>query len=76
VLGAPKTDRSVRDVDMVPTVPQVLESLRAARGSCFRGRKAAFSAATRCTMHSSERWKRRVFVGSGPTTYATRSLVF
>ena len=27
VLGAPKTDRSVRDVDMVPIVRQVLEAL-------------------------------------------------
>ena len=37
VLGAPKTDRSVRDVDMVPTVRQVLESLpsRASGGFVF-----------------------------------------
>jgi integrase len=27
VLGAPKTDRSVRDIDMVPTVRRVLETL-------------------------------------------------
>jgi len=27
VLGAPKTDRSVRDVDMVPTVRRILETL-------------------------------------------------
>jgi integrase len=27
VLGAPKTDRSIRDVDMVPTVRRVLEAL-------------------------------------------------
>jgi len=39
VLGAPKTDRSVRDVDMVPTVRQVLEALpsRAAGGLVFPG---------------------------------------
>ncbi|HYM91254.1 MAG TPA: site-specific integrase, partial [bacterium] len=39
VLGAPKTDRSVRDVDMVPTVRRVLEALasRAAGGLVFPG---------------------------------------
>jgi len=39
VLGAPKTDRSVRDVDMVPTVRRVLEALpgRAAGGFVFPG---------------------------------------
>src|SRR6202023_3201109 len=39
VLGAPKTDRSVRDVDMVPTVRQVLESLpgRGSAGLVFPG---------------------------------------
>ncbi|HEV2358841.1 MAG TPA: tyrosine-type recombinase/integrase, partial [bacterium] len=37
VLGAPKTDRSVRDVDMVPTVRRVLETLpsRIAGGLVF-----------------------------------------
>jgi integrase len=37
VLGAPKTDRSVRDVDMVPTVRTVLETLptRASGGWVF-----------------------------------------
>ncbi len=35
VLGAPKTDRSVRDVDMVPTVRQVLESLPCRKGLVF-----------------------------------------
>ena len=35
VLGAPKTDRSVRDVDMVPTVRQVLESLPGREGVVF-----------------------------------------
>jgi integrase len=35
VLGAPKTDRSVRDVDMGPTVRQVLESLRGREGLVF-----------------------------------------
>ncbi len=39
VLGAPKTDRSVRDVDMVPTVRRVLEVLpsRAAGSLVFPG---------------------------------------
>jgi integrase len=39
VLGAPKTDRSVRDVDMVPTVRHVLEALpgRGSSGLVFRG---------------------------------------
>jgi integrase len=39
VLGAPKTDRSVRDVDMVPTVRRVLEPLpsRADGGLVFPG---------------------------------------
>ncbi|HEV2282524.1 MAG TPA: tyrosine-type recombinase/integrase [bacterium] len=39
VLGAPKTDRSIRDVDMVPTVRRVLETLpsRAAGGLVFPG---------------------------------------
>ncbi len=35
VLGVPKTDRSVRDVDMVPTVRQVLESLPGREGLVF-----------------------------------------
>lgn len=37
VLGAPKTDRSVRDVDLVPTARQVLEALpsRATGGLVF-----------------------------------------
>ena len=37
VLGAPKTDRSVRDVDMVPTVRAILEALpsRASGGWVF-----------------------------------------
>jgi integrase len=35
VLGAPKTDRSVRDVDMVPTVRVVLESLPGREGVVF-----------------------------------------
>jgi hypothetical protein len=34
VLGAPKTDRAMRDVDMVPTVRQVLAALpSSAQGS-------------------------------------------
>jgi len=39
VLGAPKTDRSVRDVDMVPTVRRVLETLpgRGTVGLVFLG---------------------------------------
>ena len=39
VLGAPKTDRSVRDVDMVPTVRQVLRGLpgRPSGGLVFPG---------------------------------------
>ena len=39
VLGAPKTDRSVRDVDMVPTVRRVLTTLpsRTASGLVFPG---------------------------------------
>jgi integrase len=39
VLGAPKTDRSVRDVDMVPTVRAVLEALpsRVRGGFVFPG---------------------------------------
>ncbi len=46
VLGAPKTDRSVRDVDMVPTVRAVLETLptRASGGWVFpRADGAMFS---------------------------------
>ena len=35
VLGAPKTDRSVRDVDMVPTVRQMLESFPRREGLVF-----------------------------------------
>jgi integrase len=39
VLGAPKTDRSVRDVDLVPTVRRVLEALpsRGSSGLVFPG---------------------------------------
>lgn len=39
MLGAPKTDRSVRDVDMVPTVRRVLEVLlgRGSSGIIFPG---------------------------------------
>ena len=48
VLGAPKTDRSVRDVDMVPAVRQVLEALpsRAVGGPVFPGADGGMFART------------------------------
>ena len=53
MLGAPKTDRSVRDVDMVPTVRQVLESLPAREGLVYsRADGRNFS---RDTMHAAGR---------------------
>ena len=66
----------MRDGDMVPTVRQVLESLQGREGIVFpRAEGGIFS---RDTMYDAwqERWRRRVFVGSGPTTYATRSPAF
>ncbi len=54
VLGAPKTDRSVRDVDMVPTVRHVLESLPGREGLVFR--RADGRIFSRDTMHAA--WRR------------------
>ena len=58
VLGAPKTDRSVRDVDMVPTVRAVLEALpsRERGGLVFPG--AAGGVFPRGTMHDA--WYRTI----------------
>jgi len=54
VLGAPKTDRSVRDVDMVPTVRQVIESLPGREGLVFS--RAAGCVFSRDTMYAA--WRR------------------
>ena len=64
VLGPPKTDLSMRDVDMVPTVRQALEALpsRAADGLVFPG--AAGGMFARSTMGWA--WKETLAAGVRP----------
>jgi hypothetical protein len=50
-----------------------LNHSRPARGSCTRGRMAATSVATQCTLRGGKRLRRRASVASDPTISGTRS---
>lgn len=58
VLGAPKTDRSIRDVDMPPTVRQLLEGLPSRSAGGFVFPRADGQMFSRSTMEKA--WKRTI----------------